>query len=138
MATLLAVTRFVCYRLYRFVLYPLRQLQAHILMNQLQLALDARDKGIKRAVDHANLVNESWSDTVYRLFLDFIRHNKCEFMCEDFREGMASLIPPPPNDRAFGGIFMRAAKAGLITRVRYAPVKNVRAHRANASVWKKA
>lgn len=104
----------------------------------LSFARQARDKGIQKAVTNADRVHESWSDKVYELFKNFIRGNRCEFMAEDFRESVSGMIDAPPSNRAFGGIFMRAAKAGLITRVGYAPVKNWKAHRANASVWKRA
>jgi hypothetical protein len=105
-------------------------------MNQLQLSLEARDKGIAKAIDHANQVHESWGEKAYGMFRDFIYKRKCEFMCEDFRHAVTGLLPNPPHNRAFGNVLMRAAKAGLIERVRYAPVRNVKAHRANASVWR--
>jgi len=107
-------------------------------MNQLTLALEARDHGIKRAVDHADRVHESWSDKAYGLLKDFLRVRRTEFLAEDFREAVTDLIPAPPHNRAYGGVFMRAAKAGLIRRIRYQAVKNVKAHCANASVWKRA
>jgi hypothetical protein len=77
-----------------------------------------------------------WSAKAYAMFLDYIRGKKAHFMCEDFRDAVSDLLPAPPSARAFGGIFMKAARLGLIEHVRYAPVKNVRAHRANASVWR--
>jgi len=100
-------------------------------------ARQARDNGINQAVNHADEVHEKWSDTAYELLKKFIRAQRSEFFAEDFRFAVTDLIPAPPHNRAYGGIFMRAAKAGLIRRVRYGPVKNVKAHRANASVWKK-
>jgi hypothetical protein len=58
------------------------------------------------------------------------------FQAEDFRDSITGLIEEPPSKRAFGHIILKAAREGLITRVGYAPVKNVTAHRAFASVWK--
>lgn len=101
-------------------------------------ARKARDKGIKLALDHADKVIDNWGEKAYVLLKEFLRTNKGNFMAEDFRLSVADKIDAPPHNRAFGGIFMRAAKAGLIERVGYAPVKNWKAHRANASVWRKS
>lgn len=101
-------------------------------------ARQERDKGMKRAIDHADKVIDNWGEKVYALLKEFLRTNKGNFMAEDFRLSVEDKIDAPPHNRAFGGIFMRAAKAGLIERVTYAPVKNWKAHRANASVWRKS
>jgi hypothetical protein len=105
-------------------------------MNQIELSFEARDKGIKRAVDHANLLQENWSDQVYQCFVGFILASQAPFQMEDFRETLQGFVADPPSKRAFGHIVLRAAKEGLITRVGYAPVKNVTAHRCFSSVWK--
>lgn len=103
----------------------------------IEYAKKARDRGIERAENHANQVHESWSDKAYALLKEFIRiQPKTSFLAEDFRMSVTDLLPAPPHNRAYGGIFMRAAKAGLIERLGYAPVKNWKAHRANASVWR--
>lgn len=111
-------------------------------MNQPQLdisfARQARDKGIKQAVDHADRVHESWSDKVYALLKDFVKRYSGPFQFEDFRISIAGLIPEPPHKRAYGAIAAKAARLGLITRVGYAPVKNVKAHMAFSTVWKRA
>lgn len=104
-------------------------------MNQIELSFEARDKGILQAITNADRAHENWSDKVYRLFLDFISRNSNPFQVEDFRDSITGLIEEPPSKRAFGHIVLRAARDGLITRVGYAPVKNVTAHRAFASVW---
>jgi len=103
----------------------------------ISFAKQARDKGIKRAKDHADSVHDKWSDIAYEFLKEFIRAQRQPFLAEDFRMAVADSIPQPPHNRAFGGLFMRAAKAGLIERVGYAPVKNWKAHRANASVWRR-
>lgn len=105
----------------------------------LSFARRARDKGMKKAIDHADEVHPSWSERAYELLKAFILVQKEKFLAEDFRMAIisAGLIEEPPHNRAFGGLFMRACKAGLIERVEYAPVKNWKAHRAMASVWRK-
>jgi len=105
-------------------------------MNQIELSFEARDKGIKRAVDHADRVHDQWSQTVYILFKRFILATTQPFQMEDFRLLVdGQIIGEPPSKRAYGAIVLKAVKEGLITRVGYAPVKNVTAHRAFASVW---
>lgn len=110
-------------------------------MTQVQLdifsAIDGRDKGIKAALDNANRVDPGWGDKVYNLLKDFIKVYSGPFQFEDFRMSISGLIAEPPNKRAYGAIAARAAREGLITRVGYAPVKNVDAHRAFATVWKR-
>ena len=96
-----------------------------------------RDKGIKRAIDHANEVNDRWSEKVYGLLKDYLKANGAPFQSEDFRHSIMGLIVDPPHNRAFGGIMKRAAAEGLIKRVGTAPVKNVNAHIAFATVWQR-
>jgi len=58
-------------------------------------------------------------------------------MIEDFRTDLTVKLDDPPSLRAFGGISGRAVRDGLITKVGYQQVKNVKAHAANAALWKK-
>lgn len=100
-------------------------------------ALKARDKGIEKSVQHANIVTPGWSDLALREFKNFINHNPGEFMAEDFRSwcAMKDNFPFPPHARAFGAVILNACKAGWIRKVRIGQVKNIKAHRANAAVW---
>jgi hypothetical protein len=99
----------------------------------------ARDEGMNRAVDHANRVVEDWSERAYTELQNFLRSNPGEFMCEDFRGWCAMIdFPLPPHARAFGGVIARAARAGLIKKAGIGQVKNVKAHCANANVWRRA
>ncbi len=103
----------------------------------IEYAKKARDKGIEKAVKHADQVNDRWSDRAYGLFKDFIKANAAPFQAEDFRHSITGLIELPPSNRAFGGIVRRAAYEGLIRRVGTAPVSNVAAHSCFATVWQK-
>lgn len=103
----------------------------------ISFARQARDKGIKQAVDHANSVDVGWSEKVYALLKDFVKSYSGPFQFESFRLSIAGLVPEPPHKRAFGAIAAKAAREGLIRRVGYAPVKSVNCHRANASVWRR-
>lgn len=95
-----------------------------------------RDEGIQQAIDHADQVDEKWSETAYRFLLSFISTTTTEFMVEDIRiAAEKSGVPIPPSDRAWGGIIVRAAKAGLIRRVGYRAVANPKAHCTPATLW---
>jgi hypothetical protein len=106
-------------------------------MEQLNLRFEARDKGIKRAVEHADKVHDRWSEKCYGLFKDFINEQHAPFQTETFRHSIAGLLEEPPHKRAFGAIVVRAAREGLIKRVGSAPVSNIKAHMALANVWQK-
>lgn len=100
---------------------------------------DLRELGIYRAVSHANVAHDGWSDKAYKVLKDFIRFaDGHPFMCEDVREYASSFIPEPPHKRAWGSIFVRARKDGIIKHYGFGQVTNPRAHRANASLWKGA
>jgi hypothetical protein len=97
----------------------------------------ARDKGIEKAEKSANELHENWSERAYWFFKYFVTHSEKPFKIEEFREWVAEMLPAPRSLRAFGGIAMRAAKEGLIKRVGFAQVDNVKAHRANCALWMK-
>ena len=85
------------------------------------------------------VIPHQWSDRAYVFLLDYIKsrdfYNR-EFMTEDVRVASESELPAPPDKRAWGGIVRRAAKAGLIERIGYSHVKNFKAHRTPAAVWR--
>ena len=99
-----------------------------------------RDKGIKKAIDNADDTHDKWSDKAYKFLLDYIKYgegrDQYEFMTEDVRVASEKEIPKPPSNRAWGGIILRAVRAGLITRDRFSNVKNAKAHKTPATVWK--
>lgn len=96
-----------------------------------------RDAGIKVAIDHADNVTENWSTKAYNILLEYLRDVPGEFMIEDVRAFSATKddFEMPPNNKAWGGVIVRAYKSGLVKRVRYDQVKNVKAHRTTVSVW---
>lgn len=98
---------------------------------------ELKEKGIKKATDHAELVHDGWNKTADYFFKYFVTHSKNPFKMEDFREWVKGMLPSPPSLRAFGGVTVRAVRAGLIEKVGYAQVTNAKAHRANCSLWKR-
>ena len=96
---------------------------------------ELRDKGIKKALDNANNTHNEWSDKAYDFLLKYIKYQP-KFMTEDVRVASEKAIPKPPSNRAWGSVILRAVRSGLINRVGFANVKNAKAHKTPASVWR--
>jgi|ETNvirome_6_1000_1030641.scaffolds.fasta_scaffold33731_1 hypothetical protein len=97
--------------------------------------MDLRDRGIKIALDNADSTHDKWSDKAYNFLKDYIKSHR-EFMAEDVRMASEEEVPIPPSKRAWGGVVLRASKAGLIRRVGFSNVKNLKAHGTPATVWR--
>ncbi|TAL89263.1 MAG: hypothetical protein EPN62_08670 [Candidimonas sp.] len=98
-----------------------------------------RDLGMETALYHANARHNEWAERALDAVLVYVAmHRDEEFMTEDVREFAYDVlaVPYPPHDRAWGSVVASAARKGLIERVRFAPVKAVSSHMANASVWR--
>lgn len=104
-------------------------------MIQLSLldAIESRNAGIKTAVDHADHKIKSWQDRAYSFLLAY---SKPCFQVEEVRQAAEGIVPEAPNARAWGGIILRAAKAGKVERIGFKNTSNVKAHRTPASVWR--
>jgi hypothetical protein len=100
------------------------------------LSRQGRDQGMSRAIDTANRTHDNWSERAYELLQRYLKSNSGEFMAEDVRAFAAMVdFPLPENPRAWGGIFNRAIKETLINKVGIGPVKNKKAHCANANIY---
>jgi hypothetical protein len=107
-------------------------------MNQMNFfeSIEAKNAGIKTATDHAEAVSPGWNQKAYQLFLEFLSEHPGTFMAEDFRAYCALVdFDLPPSARAFGGVIVRARIAGLIEKVGYRNVRNVKAHATPAALW---
>lgn len=99
-----------------------------------------RDEGMKRAEDHAERVEPGWNDRAYEMFKEWLKGWPVgyRFLMEDFRQvAHINGLPEPPSKRVYGNIAVRAKKEDLITSNETRPVKNAKAHKANASLWQK-
>ena len=105
-------------------------------LNTLPSGEALKDQGIEKALDHANQTHEIWSERAYGFLLEYLKSHG-EFMTEDVRKASEGIVKEPPSLRAWGGIIVRAARAGLIKRVDFRNVKNARAHCTPATVWGK-
>jgi hypothetical protein len=107
------------------------------LIFDLEQGRQLRDEGIKKAEDHANSVHPNWSEKAYEFLKRYLKNmGGVEFQAEDVRS-FAALVnfPLPDNARAWGGVFNRAIKENLIKKVGIGPVKNKKAHCANANIY---
>lgn len=102
-----------------------------------QLALSLRDDGMDRAAAHADAVHGGWSNFAYDILLRYAEKHEV-FMAEDVREfaRVVDGFEDPPDGRAWGSVVMRAAKAGIIKRIGYAPMKSPNCHANPKSVWR--
>jgi len=96
---------------------------------------ELRDQGIQKAVDNADSQIENWSQRAYEFLVEYCKTNK-GFMTEDVRNASLKVLESPPSNRAWGGIMVRARKAGLITPNGFKNVKNKKAHCTPATYWK--
>lgn len=99
-----------------------------------------RDAGIQQAVDSANEEVDGWAEMAYGALLAYMKaHPDKTFMAEEVRNYAYKELdlPMPPHCRAWGGVIQRAAREGLIRRVRFDSVKTPSNHMATASVWER-
>lgn len=97
-------------------------------------ARKARDEGIARAVDHADAVAPKWSDRAYDFLLAHARVT-AQFTSYEFRQAMRLMGKPmPPTDKAFGGVFQKAARDGVIEKAGYA--QHPERHCSPTPIWR--
>lgn len=110
-------------------------------MNDGSEAARLRDEGIDRAVAHADQVLPRWADKAYEALCCFLEVTlkTDQFNSEPVIEYAYSIgVPKPPDGRAWGGVFMRAARAGLIVKVGYGPTRNPKHHKDISALWRRA
>jgi hypothetical protein len=93
--------------------------------------------GMEQAAENADRSWGNWGDMALTAVKEFIRHHSGRFQAEDIRI-WARQVPPAPSLRAWGSVFLKASRLGIIKQVGYAQVDNPLAHRANAAVWEVA
>lgn len=83
-----------------------------------------RDLGIERAGDHADRVDEGWTDRAAAEIAAFARLKGEPFVIEEVRPEAEARIGTPPDERAWGAATKKAARAGSIKKVGYAPTNS--------------
>lgn len=91
--------------------------------------------GMTAALDHAIRVKPSWADTAFDFLKDFASYNR-EFISEDVSDRTKDVpgFPQPPTDRAWGSIYRRAVKAGIIV-MSERPGRSRRRHGSVCPTW---
>ena len=76
---------------------------------------------MQQALDHAERVQPAWGEIAYTALVDYAsaRH---VFNSYTFRKWFHAMgYAAPPTDKAFGAIFSKAARNGVIERIGYDP-----------------
>lgn len=95
-------------------------------MNQLDLlsfreAESRAQLGMQRAVDRADKESAGWSERAFNALLAYIANNE-SFTAEEARAAIHnSGLALPPDGRAWGAVFKKAASLGWIERDGFAP-----------------
>ena len=110
---------------------------ADIAKTQRQRARAGRDRGMQRAIDHADHRSANWSgraDTIARAFLAG-QVGKL-ITGEQIRQHAERLgLPNPPDKRAWGVVTMRLARAGLLRKVGWTTASDPKVHCNPVSQW---
>lgn len=107
-------------------------------MEQPDLLLEARarrDAGIAEAIEHADAVTPKWSETAYAFLERYARTHE-RFTSEDVRDASKGEVPEPPNLRAWGGVFQRAARKRITRRDGYDTARDPKVHCNVVTVWR--
>jgi hypothetical protein len=80
-------------------------------------AAAARDLGMLRAAKHAEATHMGWNDRAYAFLEAYARQHK-DFISEDVSDASKQVdFPQPPTDRAWGSVYRKAIKDGLIIQI---------------------
>lgn len=100
-----------------------------------QLAFDTtlRDTGIKLSAEHAEEAHQGWGDKA----LDLLRrYNSNHFQSYTFTQwAYAMRLPEPPDGRAWGAVFVKARKLGIIKNIGYEKDCSPNSHGMPVRVW---
>jgi hypothetical protein len=92
-----------------------------------------RDLGIERAGEHADRVDDGWTDRAADEIAAFARAKGKPFVIEEVRPEAETRIGAPPDERAWGAAARKAARAGAIEKVGYAPTNS--SNRSPKTLW---
>ncbi len=95
----------------------------------------ARDAGIRRAADHAEESSRGWNDRAYEMLRRYARHNS-RFISENCTSWAADRGFVTVSPRAWGHVFRRAAKDGIIVRI--GSGTSLRRHCSPTPLWSSA
>lgn len=95
-----------------------------------------RDEGIRRAVEHADAVEDRWSGRALAWVKTIAERGGTLTSESVMDEAYATGLPVPPEPRAWGGIMQAAAKRGWIKRDGFVESGHARAHCRPIARWR--
>lgn len=101
-----------------------------------EAAREAGYAGARASAEHADAVSPGWTERAYQALCAFARQVR-SFTSFDFRCSVESQgLEKPPTDKAYGAVFQRAARAGVIRKAGYAP--HPERHCSPTPIWEAA
>lgn len=103
---------------------------------QMQTGFQFAERGMARALAHAESVDDGWGEKAYQFVRGFAAQ-RVQFRAEQVR-AYAELngLPPAPSARSWGSIIAKASRNGIIKRTGFATCDNTKAHSCNVSCWR--
>jgi hypothetical protein len=98
-----------------------------------------RDAGIAQAVEHAEAVVPAWRDRAYAMLVRYAAaHPRYEFVAPDVREWAAEHGLPSASAFAWGPVFRRGARDGIIERAGFTTYGDETMHAQTVTLWRAA
>jgi hypothetical protein len=97
-------------------------------------SIEVTQQAIQHAEDGQEKRSPGWKDQAYAYLKTFAQFSP-EFTAEDVRHAADDVVPAAKEPRAWGGIFQRASREGLIKTVNYVPMKAAHSHRKPTPLW---
>lgn len=91
-------------------------------------------EGIETAAENADKNCANWSQIAFEFLMKYANEHDI-FKTEDVRAASINKIPQPHSNLAWGGVTLRAKKAGLIKKVGVMPARNPKSHCTPSNVW---
>lgn len=106
-------------------------------MDLVDLAFAEAERGMNQALAHAEQVETGWGDVAYLFLQKYAREHAEPFTALDVRTAASAWgLSDPPTPKAFGGVFQRASRAGVIRKIGYAP--HAERHASPTVLWSRA
>lgn len=90
-------------------------------LDLLRQAQRRRDRGLARALSHAENLSLGWNIAADAALSRYLETITGTFLAEQFVAWARRVVGDPPDPRAWGGPIRRAAIAGMIQHIGYAP-----------------
>lgn len=91
-------------------------------------------EGMVKAIEHAERETPGWKDWATEFLVDFSKSHSI-FLAEDVVTASVAAVPPPPDNRAWGGVFNSASRKGLIVNAGFARAKS--SNNSFKALWSK-